>query len=348
MKKLLTSAAVALTLTAQAAFADYTFVVPQKPGGGTSVWAQIVATELEPFLGEKIKLVHIPGANDIPGFNKFHNELQFEPKTAMVSHGGNGVSYLMDDVDYEYRDYTPIAMMNLTIINGIRKDFTEGKVKFAGGSGMTPDVFGQILLLGGPNLTMAQAQKIFDEKYVYVKGMSGGERRLAFKRGELNVTRESPAAYFKHVSTNPDAEVLFSNGVFNLETGEIDADPNFPGKSIREVFVKTWGVEPSGEFWDAYQLIRNFRDVLQKALWMSKDSPDAAKLTVAFEAMLKDPQAVANIQKSAGKYDWIVGKDMIKALDILVAQINEKSLNDTVSFARYLGKSAIVKEELLK
>ena len=36
---------------------------------------------------------HIPGARDIPGFNKFHNDLRFDDKTIMVAHGGNGVSY---------------------------------------------------------------------------------------------------------------------------------------------------------------------------------------------------------------------------------------------------------------
>lgn len=348
MKKLLISAAAALTLTAQTAFADYTFIIPQKPGGGTSVWAQIVATELEPFLDEKIKLVHIPGANDVPGFNKFHNELQFDDKTVMVSHGGNGVSYLMDPVDYNYREYEPIAMMNLTIINGRQKSFKDGKIKFAGGSGMTPDVFAHLLLIGGPELTVDGAKKIFDEQYVFVKGMSGGERRLAFKRGELTHTRENPAAYKKHVESNENSEVWFSQGVFNLDTGNIDADPNFPGKSIREVFVSKWGVEPTGEFWEAYQLVRNFRDVLQKALWMTKDSPDAPKLIAAFEAMISDPAAVAKIQAKTGKYDWIVGDDMLKAVDILVNQINEKTLNDTVSFARYIGKAAVVKEELIK
>ena len=60
-------------LFATPAMADYTFVVPQKPGGGTSVWAQIVAVELEKKLGEKIVIKHIPGARDIPGFNAFHN-----------------------------------------------------------------------------------------------------------------------------------------------------------------------------------------------------------------------------------------------------------------------------------
>ena len=36
------------------ALADYTMVIPQKPGGGTSQWAQIVATELEKHLGDDL------------------------------------------------------------------------------------------------------------------------------------------------------------------------------------------------------------------------------------------------------------------------------------------------------
>ena len=47
------------------ASADYTFVVPQKPGG-TTVWTEIVAKELAPFLGEKIIIKTIPNARDIP------------------------------------------------------------------------------------------------------------------------------------------------------------------------------------------------------------------------------------------------------------------------------------------
>ena len=33
----------------------------------------------------------------------------------------------------------------------------------------------------------------FSENVTWVSGMSGGERRLAFKRGELNGTRENPS-----------------------------------------------------------------------------------------------------------------------------------------------------------
>jgi len=137
MKKLIMGL-VASVIIATPALADYTFVVPQKPGSGTSVWTSIVAKELEKHLGEPIKIVHIPGANDIPGFNKFHNELQNDEKTVMVSHGGNGVSYLVDQVDYDYYQYDPIGMMNLTIINGhrVEVDPYKEKIIFSAGSGM--------------------------------------------------------------------------------------------------------------------------------------------------------------------------------------------------------------------
>ena len=45
----------ALVLMTTTAMADYNLIVPQKPSGGTSVWAQIVVAEWEKHLGEKMK-----------------------------------------------------------------------------------------------------------------------------------------------------------------------------------------------------------------------------------------------------------------------------------------------------
>jgi len=347
--KTLVAGALASVMMAGSAMADYTFIVPQKPGSGTSVWTSIVAGELEKHLGEKIKIVHIPGANDIPGFNKFHNDLQSDDKTVMVSHGGNGVSYLVDDVDYDYYQYDPIGMMNLTIINGHQKDFDPytGEILFSAGSGMNPDMMAHILLKGGPGLTMAQGAEIFDSQYKYIKGMSGGERRLSYQRGELNVTRESTAAYNKYYTDAPYSKVWFSQGVFNLETGEIDADPNWPNQSIHEVFEAKWGVAPSGEFWDAFELVRNFRDVMQKALWTRAGNPNTPALVAAFRAMAADPESMAKIYQKTGKYDWIIGNDMKDALDILRGQIQRETLTNLVGFLQHTGKAAIFKEGII-
>ena len=90
------------------------------------------------------------------------------------------MSYPVDDVDYNYYEYDPIGMMNLTIINGHRNEINpyDDKIIFSAGSGMNPDMMAHILLKGGPNLTMDIAKKSFKNDYVFVKGLTGGERRL--------------------------------------------------------------------------------------------------------------------------------------------------------------------------
>ena len=52
---------------------------------------------------------------------------------------------------------------------------------------------------------------------------------------------------------------------------------------------KKWGETPSGEFWDAFVLVRNFRDVMQKALWTKANNPNTPALVKAFKAMAADP-----------------------------------------------------------
>ena len=137
MKKFI--ALVATCLTMATAQAEYRMIVPQEAGNGTAVWASIIARHLEKQLGEPIVIQHIPGAKDIPGFNEFHNKLRNDPKTIMVSHGGNGIGYLVDRVDYDYKFYDSIGMMNLNIVVGKHignpADGKERKLRIAGSSG---------------------------------------------------------------------------------------------------------------------------------------------------------------------------------------------------------------------
>jgi hypothetical protein len=342
------SLAMVLGMTSTAS-ADYTFVVPQKPGGGTTVWTEIVAKELAPFLGEKIIIKTIPGARDIPGFNKFHNDLQKDDKTVMVSHGGNGVSFLQENVDYNYADYTSIGLMNLNIIAGIRKDYKSGdKISFAAGSGMVPEAFAMTMLSCGPDLSVDQYIECFDKNVTWVSGMSGGERRLAFKRGELNGTRENPAAYKKHVASNPDAKVWFTHGILDANSASHMDDPNYPNMQFEILFKNKYGVAPSGEFYNAYKLVKSFRDGMQKALWVRKDNPNAKRLQDALTAMSKDATAIANIQRKVGKYEWKIGVDGNRQRDVLMTFITKDALRNLVKFnTEALGLKSVYKENLI-
>ena len=120
-----------------------------------------------------------------------------DDKVIMVSHGGNGVAFLQENVDYNYADYESIGLMNLNIIAGKLKGADMDYPSFEAGSGMVPEAFAMTMLICGPDKSVDEYVACFKERVTWVPGMSGGERRLAFKRGELNGTRENPAAYKK-------------------------------------------------------------------------------------------------------------------------------------------------------
>ena len=308
--------------------ADYTFIVPQPVGGGTDVWARIVAKELEEKLGEKIIIRNIPGANDVPGFNEFHNSLRKDPKTIMVAHGGNAESFLTQKVDYNYFDYEPVGLMNLTIIVGNRKDVNlNDGVKFAAGSGMNPDVMAIALLICGPDKTPKEYLACYKDKITYVKGMKGGERRMAYLRGELNVTRESSAAYLKHAKKVEQNQDWFSHGVLDIQSGLVKGDENYPGLSFQEVYEKRWGKKPTGDFYNAYLLVKMYRDALQKSLWMDKGNPNAKKVTLALKAVVDDKAALDRIYEQTGKYEWILGDDVNKVTAALQRLTTAEALN---------------------
>ena len=342
---------------AQNARADYKFIVPQEPGGGTSVWATIIAKHMEKYLGEKIVIQHIPGARDVPGFNKFHNELRNDPKTVMVAHGGNAESFLGERVDYDYRAYEPIGGMNLSIVTGYRTEldpYAKGaRIKFAAGSGNNPDIMAFTLLVCGELPNLEAYKKCYNEHMTFVKGMKAPERRLAFLRGELNATRETPAAYIKHVQplvNKGEVKTWFSHGVLDLKTGKIVADKNYPGKgSLQEVYKQRWGKEPKGPLYDAYVLVKMYRDVLQKSLWVNQGNPNALKLKTALVAMINDPEARKEIERDSGMYSWIVGQQLNEAVDILQGLTREQALKSFVWWQQEaLGVNAIYKPELVK
>ena len=341
----------ALMLMTSVAVADYTLIVPQKPSGGTSVWAQIVVKEWERHLGEKINLVYKPGARDQAGPNEFQNTLRFANKTILVSHGGNGISYLTEPVDYNYLDWENIGQMNLNIIVGASKDADtkKGPIKFSAGSGMTPEIMAITMLLGGPG---ADYNKVFKENIVWVKGMSGSERRLAFRRGDLNGTRENPAAYKKHVEPLVKSGVAytwFHHGLLNVNTGKHERDPNFSAPTFEELYKKTWGQEPKGDFYDAYRLVKSWRDALQKAFWVNRGNPNKQKLIDALNKMLSDPDSVAAIEKNVGKYKWRVGAEGDAAVRKLKTFITPEALKTLSDFGKnQLGYNTVYKDNLLK
>ncbi len=352
-KTLLTMALAAAVSTAAA---DVTLLVPQKPGAGTSQWAGIVAAELAkaPALeGEPVVISYNPGARDQAGPNKFHNTERFKDDVILVSHGGNAISFVQENVDYDYRDYASVCHQNLNIIVAKQKGWDESDgFSFAAGSGMVPEALAIAQMIAGPGKSVDDHIRIFQDAVGWVTGMSGGERRLAFARGELLGTRENPAAFKSKVEpliADGVAEKWLHHGVLDIATGEHVDDPNHLGYRFEDVYEAKWGEAPSGPIYDAYKLIHTWRDALQKALWVNKDNPRLEQYRQACFEMATDPESIAVFEKKIGKYDWIIGEDGDKTVEILQGLITEPALKALVKFnTEALGLASVYKAGLVK
>jgi len=338
------------------ASATYTMIVAQEPGGGTSVWASIIAKHLEKYLGEEIVLRHIPGARDIPGFNEFHNKLRFDEKTIMVSHGAHAESYLIEKVDFSYKEYDPIGGMNLSAVTAYHSSFdpySHTQIKFSTGSGFNPDAMAMTLLVCGNLKSLNEYLKCYNDKIIFVRGMKAGERRLAFSRKELNVTRESTAAFIKFVQPLIDkneAVLWFNHGVFDATSKQIIPDPNFKKESFfLEIFKSKWKELPHGPLYDAYLLVKQHRDILQKSLWMNKNNPNSKKVQGALRSMINDKTALLEIERDSGKYQWLIGNDLVSAVEYLQTTVNPQNLQNLVIWEKSaFGVDAVLKPQLIK
>lgn len=345
----------ALFLMSAVAQAEYTLIVPQGPGQGTSVWANIIAKGLSKFTDEPVVVRHIPGARDLPGFNEFHNKLRFDEKTIMVGHGGNGVSFLLDRVDYDYRQYDSIGMMNLDIVVGKHRsaDPKKSTFKVAGGSGYEPDGIAMAMLVCGPQPggSVDAYLKCFKQRVIWVNGVKGSEKRLGFMRGEFNITRESAAAWIKFYVKKNDKnnEIWFTHGIYDLANKKQIADPNFPNTQFEEQYKKLWGEYPKGDLYEAYRLTRNWRDVIQKSLWVNRGNPNTEKLRMALKKMLNDKETMTILNKDTGQYPWIVGADGNRVMAELEKLITESALKNAVKWNQQAyGFPSVYKPELLK
>jgi len=309
---------------------------------------------MEKYLGEKIILKHIRGARDIPGFNKWHNDMRNDDKVVMVSHGGNGVSFLNEKVDYNYNEYDSVGLMNLNIIVASRKGhnpYGGKKTSFAAGSGQIPEGIAMTLLKCGAGLTTQQYIDCFKRRVNWIKGMKGGQRRLAFKRGELDGTRENPAAFKKHVQPVIDegkAELWFHHGILDTATGKHLDDPNYPGIQMEKLFYAANRTQPESDLYKAYKLVKSFRDGMQKALWVAKGNPNKAKLIAALEKVATTPESIKAVEKKVGKYKWLIGKDGDAHRDTLMKLITPEALKTLVEFNNEaFGIKAVYKETLV-
>ena len=368
MKKILAIAAIAATMATSAVAETFTLQYPNAPGkGGTAFWGDTVMKELNAKLekyGHNIVPRYLPGQRGKKSLKDWAGSYTDRPNTLMIAHGGNGEGFLIEDVGgFDYRNYDPVVVMNTNIWVSINAgvDYKDPKqvVKFpaTGGTGFAADIVAVGLLMCGPeaNASVETFLECTDERLRFIPGFnSGGEKRQAFRVGQLDATRDTPQTslmgYAKEYESGK-SRVWFAHGIVDGK-GSVYGDPNAPAgaQSFNEVYVADWGVEPSGPVYEAYRAFQGYRDGFQKTIWIAPNSHLKDDVNAAVAEMLADPEAMARLDDKLGAFPWLAGAEANSHSDYLYSLIERDRLETLVVLANDLFKyqDAYVKEDLLK
>ena len=151
-----------------------------------------------------------------------------------------------------------------------------------------------------------------------VYGMKGRKvGRAAILRGETTIDYQTTASYLKHVKPlvdNGEMVPLMTWG--SVINGQIKRDPNFPNlPSFSEVYDKVVK-NKNKEAFDAWQVLFNAGFATQKFIVLPKSASDNV-VTAWIKAsgqIVNDLDTMKIINKKLGKYDQIIGENLIFAL----------------------------------
>lgn len=324
MKHMLTLV-VGLILTATSAMADYRLVVPSPKGTGTAIWADVVASELEKYLGEKVIVENIKGGKGNVGLETFNTKYKNDPKVILLAHGGNANAWLIENVKWSFKDWEPILIQPYNITTTIASDYDwqNDVLNLADCSGCVPETLGWTLLKGWNNIN-------------FVRKMSAGDAKQAWLRGDFTYIREPASRHIKNTAPmveDGEAVRLFNHGMFTPDNGFVQ-DYNWPDTpTVVDLYKKTFNKEPSGDIYEAYILSAVWRDGLQKGLFMHPGA-NSNEVVQAFETMMANKESREYLISKLGDYPMYFGEESNIIMDSLYSYVTKERLKLLVDFAK--------------
>jgi hypothetical protein len=304
--------------------ADYTLIVPSPKGTGTAIWADVVASELTKYLHEPINVINIKGGKGNLGLEVFKEKYKNDPKAILLTHGGNAEQWLINDVNWSFKDWIPIMIQPYNITTTIAADFdwVNNELSLADCSGCVPETLAWAMLKGWREIN-------------FIRKMGAKDAQLAWLRGNLKYIREPASRHIKNTKALVDkgeATRLFNHGIYTVD-GFIQ-DHNWPNTpTVIDLYKQTYNASPTGYIYDAYVLVSAWRDGLQKGLFVHPIA-NHKKIISAFHAMIDNKQSREYLISKLGDYPMFVGKDSNAIMDSLYAYVTPRRLNALVYFAR--------------
>ena len=329
IKKLITALAAIIITTSSALAVDYsgktvTIWIPFKAGGGSDTWARAIGPAFSKNLpgNPTVVVKNVTDGKAIGASNKYFAE-HGKDKDGSVVFGTSGsvqLPFIFKDerVRYQYKNMVPIFASGTGGVAYVRKDM--------GVTDIIKDfdkLKGSKLVYGSQGKTSLDAVPILafdmlglDVNVVYgMKGRKAG--RAAILRGETTIDYQTTASYLKHVKPLVEkGEMVPLMTWGSVINGQIKRDPNFPNlPSFSEVYDKVIK-NKNKEAFDAWQVLFNAGFATQKFIVLPKSASDNV-VTAWIKAsgqIVNDLDTMKIINKKLGKYDQIIGENLIFAL----------------------------------
>ncbi|WP_417722681.1 tricarboxylate transporter [Salipiger sp.] len=291
-------------------------VTPSGTGGSGDAYLRFFEPWYGKYLpGEPTVLVrNMPGGGAMIGTNWFATKAANDGSVYFVFSIGSMFKYLLESEDPVIQ-YDPMAwtafiaspMGRVTYVHpstGITS--VEDLRDFDGTLTMA------IQAVTGSDLPTMMALELLGPEVKAIVGLDGGEKSLAYQRGELNVNTDITSAFLTNgadLVASGEAIPLFSFGYEN-EEGEIVRDPNFPDiPSWPEAYEIVHGKKPDGPAYEAWLSMFRISVMASKALVLPKDTPQEVidAYWQASERIVADPAFAARAEAAIGAYPQTFG-----------------------------------------
>ncbi len=286
-----------------------TMIVNYSAGGPTDIDARIVARHLPKYLQgiSAIVVKNVGGAAGNIGVNQLGESPErdrlnvgfftWDPVAQLIQH---------ESLRVRYNDLKFIIGFRSALMMYMRRDTPPGITKPSDVVKATNVKMGALSPIDTSTLRMRMSLDLLGVKYEVIPGYKGTrDIETAMLQGHVNTTFTSLPLWSSSVKPNMvDAGIVIPLFQYDYERpdgtpGRNPALPDVPAFS--EVFreVKGKGAVPSGERWQAIQLLTRLVDSMNRTVFMPPNAPAAAveEMRAAFAKLVKDPEFIADYEK---------------------------------------------------
>lgn len=297
-------------------------IIPTSPGGGTDLFARLLADGFKKFLDGDPDIIprQMTGGGGMLAGNWV---VEQAPKNGTVLLAGTGQGSLRQllrqkNMRTKLDDFEVIAAIPVT-----RNVFVAGNkgIKSREQLQGLQDKEGFYTALVDPiaGISFMLQAGLTDMNLKVIKGFEGGkDRDLAMLRGEIDIIQQISLQYdsTSKLFLRRGAVHLWNDGLLNSD-GEIVGDKAFPDiPSFPQAYEQAFGEPPSGELYEAYKAVIPLVGNTGKTILISKHAPEEAKaaLRKAAAKMAEDPEFAKRVEEQSGGYGVLYGEDLDNAL----------------------------------